>query len=167
MFGTQALRLLREMWHSPTELAQELYAIFQDSNPTSSGPITITNNTPAGPGMTMNQDNSTGPAIQITKGKTTLGIGMDGNGNLTTSTNGKPAVGAGGGGVPGQVQSGGPGAGPYVVKIYPNGLLGATLNVAATQLQIDSGATIKAGTWTLVTQAGGAYYMQVPVWGSP
>lgn len=79
--------------------------------------------------------------------------------------------GTGGGGVPGKVLSGGPGD-TYQVEIYPGGLSvlnqdgsiqGATV-VTAKQLQIDSGETIPAGTFALITKAGGVYYMQVPVW---
>jgi hypothetical protein len=46
-------------------------------------------------------------------------------------------------------------------------LSGPTINVNVTQLQIDSGETVDAGTWTLVTKAGTDYYMMVPVWGPP
>lgn len=169
MFGTQALRLLRENWPSATELAQELYAIFDDTNPTSSGPITAS---PAPgstqPPLTLNQDPLTLGAISIKSGSNNATIGLNG-GSLTFSVNGdsqQPVGGGGGGGVPGVVVSGGPGSGPYVVTIYPTGLSGGTQNVNVTQLSIDSGETIPAGTWTVVTQVGSNYYMQVPVWGA-
>lgn len=70
----------------------------------------------------------------------------------------------GGGGIPGVVLSGGPGD-TYSVRVYPNGLAAASQDVTVTQLQIADDATIQAGTWTVVAQAGSAYYMQVPVWG--
>ena len=175
MFGTQALRLLRESWPSVDMLAQELYAIFQDTNPTSSGPLTINNNTPAGPGMTINNSGGSGSSINLGRNGTpsvNFGLGPDGGLIITAPSvssqtpGGQPAPIGGGGGVPGQVLSGGPGAN-YQVKIYPTGLAGPTKTVSAVQLQIDPGETIPAGTWALVAQAGGNYYMEVPVWGPP
>lgn len=42
MFGSQVMRLLREKWKTPTELAQELFAVFQDGVPlTHSGGLTL------------------------------------------------------------------------------------------------------------------------------
>lgn len=69
----------------------------------------------------------------------------------------------GGGGMPGQVVSGGPGS-SYLVNVYSNGLAGGFITVSVTQLQIHEDATIPAGTWAIVVQAGGSYYMQVPIW---
>jgi hypothetical protein len=42
MFGEQAVRLLRKDWPDATQLAQELYAMFQDDIPlTQTGPLTL------------------------------------------------------------------------------------------------------------------------------
>lgn len=42
LFGDQAIRLLREKWKNPVQLAEELYAMFTSSRPlTTDAPITI------------------------------------------------------------------------------------------------------------------------------
>ena len=72
---------------------------------------------------------------------------------------------AGGGAVPCQILSGGPGAGPYQAAVYPGGLSKSSQTVAITQLSIAAGDTIPAGTWTLASlQADGQWVMEVPVW---
>jgi hypothetical protein len=70
-----------------------------------------------------------------------------------------------GGGLPGQVQSGGPGKGPYSVTIYPNGTGSPGTTVNVTQLQIAPTDTVPAGTWVMVMLSPDhTYSMQVPVW---
>lgn len=70
---------------------------------------------------------------------------------------------AAGGGVPGKILSGS--GSSYTVELYANGPSKAsTKEVTVTQLQIDSGETIPAGTWTFVSQIGDGHFMQVPVW---
>jgi hypothetical protein len=55
IFGDQSERLLRETWGSPTDLAEELYAMFQSNLPLNiNGPVTITNTTPQ-PALTVQQ----------------------------------------------------------------------------------------------------------------
>lgn len=76
---------------------------------------------------------------------------------------GRRPTGSGGGGVIGQVLSGGPGA-DYLVTIYPNGLDGESGVVNAVQLGIASDATVPAGTWVVLTTLGELYYMNVPLW---
>lgn len=69
---------------------------------------------------------------------------------------------SGGGGVPAKVISG-IGA-DYVVNVYPDGVDADPTTVNAKQLQIATGATIPADTWTIATQIGDIYYIIVPVW---
>lgn len=177
MFGSQALRLLRENWPSPTMLAQELYAIFQDANPTTSGPLTITNPNKAGPGLAVKNSGGSADVMSFTGGTggtSTMSFGPDGGLVFTTpsfSTADKPGgpttnIKNSGGAVPGQVLSGGPGA-AYSVQVFPNGLAAASKTVAAVQLQIDAGETIQPGTFALFSLAGPTYYFQAPVWGAP
>lgn len=71
-------------------------------------------------------------------------------------------VGSGGGGFPGEVLSGGPGA-TYLVRITTSDD-GDTEDVLATQLQIAATETIPTGTKCLVAQVGEDYFIQVPVW---
>ena len=169
-FFDQSPRLLRHLWSTPTQLAQELYAMFQADIPmTTDAPVTINNPNPQLPAVTIQQPNNpNAPYINMKdpKGNPIGGLGVN-------PSNGKPAlVGANGqpqqqqGSVfPGQVQSGGPGAGPYVVTIYPNGTGNAGQNVNVTQLQINGGSTVPSGAWVIVVQtADNSYYMQLPVW---
>lgn len=166
MFGTQALRLLREKWPGADELSQELYAIFQDKNPTSSGPLTITNNTPAGAGLTIQNLGGSGDVMTFSNGKdppTTFTLGKDGGLVVASPSFTTPSGGGGGGGVPAQILSG-TGA-SYQATVFPTGLAGLTQVVAVRQLQIDAAETIPPGTWTFANLVGVNYYIQVPVWG--
>lgn len=119
-----------------------------------------------------------GPTELAPGSRTILTIGPSGDITLVTGSDtgvtvppspvppqnaGEPQEPQGGGGTPGVVLSGGPGA-SYQVRIYPDGLSSAGEVVSVTQLQIAADATVPAGTWAVVTQAGGSYYMQVPVW---
>jgi hypothetical protein len=52
----------------------------------------------------------------------------------------------------------------YSMKVYPNGLGGPSQTATVTQLQIDPSEAIPAGTWALVSFAGGNYSMQVTTW---
>jgi hypothetical protein len=171
IFGDQSERLLRETWGSPTELAEELYAMFGVNTPLQiQGPVTITNTTP-GPALTVNQLGAYTPG-DFPPGLTpppSPGISILSPGTDATPSGAAPPPapvsvgGGGGGGIPGQVQSGGPGP-SYQVAIYTAGLAGGFIVVTVTQLQIDPDETIPVGTWALVTQAGANYYMNVPTW---
>lgn len=191
IFGDQSERLLRESWSGADELAQELYAIFTDSGPleidspvqisTPQGstvpPLSLENNgvNPAAIQFTTaavpSQDFGQLPALPPLPGLTLTSIYGDGSAenfpgapaNPTPGT-GTPAGGGSGGGVPGMVTGGGPGAGPYQVKIFPTGLAGPSKTVNVTQLQIDPADTIPPGSWTIVNQVGKFFYMMVPVW---
>ncbi len=73
--------------------------------------------------------------------------------------------GVGGGSSPAKITSGGPGD-TYVGNIYDNGP-GETATATAVTikiLQIDSGETIPADTWLLVTLIGSVYWGQIAVW---
>jgi hypothetical protein len=179
IFGDQSERLLRETWASPSELAEELYAMFGVNTPLQiQGPVEITNTTP-GPALTVKQlgafdaggfppglkpDDPAAislqfPGLSPTPADVSPPVTQQ---NITQNTL-KPG---GGGGVPGQIVSGS--GDTYDVDLYEKGVAaGVTKTVSVTQLQIDPAETINAGTWTLVTQAGDGYFMQVPVWGAP
>lgn len=83
----------------------------------------------------------------------------------TSSGEGEPQQGSASACYPGYI-TGHVGGNVYEVTIYQNGLSGASQTVNVTQLQIASGATIRAdGTvGVLVSKTdNGQYYMQVPV----
>jgi hypothetical protein len=147
-----AIRLLRTHWDNPNQLAEEIYSMLKQltENPTTLiRPLTVITDTQ--PAITINGRDGVDGADGISINDETLReiIGRLGGG--------------GGGGIPGEVVSGS--GDTYTVTIYPNGLLGTTENVTVTQLQIDAGETIPAGTWAIVTQMGdGEYAMVVPVW---
>lgn len=164
MFGSQALRMLRETWRSATELAEELYAIFaNDKLPLEhSGPITL--------------DKPDGTQAPITlrgfkSGDTVLTINRtpDAPINITLG-NPNPDGTIPLGGLAGQSQQqqtptntftgtvlSGSGA-TYSVRLG----IGQTVNV--TQLQINSDDIIPAGTRVLVVKEAGVFKMVVPVW---
>jgi hypothetical protein len=175
MFGTQALRLLREKWPNATMLAEELYAIFDDTNPTSSGPIKIAQ--PAGtppPGITP-EVFDVPPWAPLTFGSgpdaTSFQIAPDGGLTISspsvdfTTPDGKPLKPmAQASTFPGQVQSGGPGQGPYTVDVYQKGLGQPPTSMPVTQLQIAENDTVPVGTWVLVAVTDFENFMQAPVW---
>lgn len=176
MFGTQALRLLRETWPNPTTLAQELYAIFDDTNPVSSGPIAISPPPPPPsiPGMTP-ENFAFPPWTPLTfgdgSGQTQFQVAPGGGLTIsspslsfTTPDGQKQQVGGGASSFPGQVQSGGPGQGPYSVNVYQEGLDGPSVVMDVMQLQIDDSDSIPAGTWVIVAVTDAGSFMQVPVW---
>lgn len=189
LFKDQVLRLLREDWDSPKELAEELYAILNADIPlTLDGPITINNNS-SEPAVTIQQSGPSDSAIQIVKSPLPgfdpgnppdFGLGGLGNETLTLVGNdGLISTGTGdaaqpnnitlsaqgGGGIPARVVSFVTGStANYVMRAFPNGLTAASVLVVATQLQIADGEVLSAGTWTILTKLGSKYFMQVPVW---
>lgn len=167
----QSLRLLRDDWVAGARaLAEELYAIFNGEGPTTvDGPLKVT--TPAGstePGMIINQLGSSDVAIRINKAAlpgtdfagSTTDFNSDGTVTVRDSDGNEQPEEAKGGGIPGTVTSGGPGAN-YQVLLFDN------RTVAVTQLQIAGDATIPAGTKVIVTKFDGSYYMACPVWLAP
>lgn len=179
MFGDESLRLLRTSWPSVDMLAEELYAIFRavDAQPTQlQGPVTIENGNSSEPALTTNPGNGGNGSIQVPTDDGPPFI-IGGGGFIGSPVIFQPIQESGGGGggsssssnltMPGQVVSGGPGTGPYQVKIFPNGLNFSSTQVPVTQLSIDSGTSVPAGTAVFVTQTQSGYYMQAPVWGAP
>jgi len=161
VFGTEALRMLREQWQNATLLAQELYAIF-----TSDSPVPITS-----PVSVSGTANPTNPAplqitlgdnqgITVNHGATQTTFSLDPNGNLQQQTGlagGTGVIKPIAGGLIGTVQSGT--GSTYQVKLQGTGQV-----VTVTQLSIDPTETIPAGTPVVVVQVGSAYQMQTPVW---
>lgn len=81
MFHEYAIRLIRERWPTPTELAEELFAIFRSNIPlTHNGPITLTQDTDAPP-LTINlRDDDTTGGIVINRGGTPINFPGSGGG---------------------------------------------------------------------------------------
>lgn len=200
IFGDQAERLLRESWPSVDQLAEELYAIFTSTSPLQvDGPLTI-NNKGSGSPIVINQSGGNHDLVQITRqdpglpgfgpippnpapGQTFYTFYYDnfppeyfnppfGPPNNEQGT-GTPIVPPGVSQFPGQVVSGGPGQGPYTVKVYTKGLAGLPTTAQATALQLASDATLPPGTWgfftpTTTTKVGGTTYLFQPaVWLDP
>lgn len=125
---------------------------IQLTNPDTGATTTIhTPTSPADPAITFNFGTDS-PAITFTPSD----LASPGSGGSSTSV-------AGGGGIPARIVSGSGSA--YTIDLYENGPSArATNRVAATQLQIAAGEAIPAGTSTLASKIGGAYYICVPVW---
>jgi len=166
--ANEMLRLLRKDWKGPngaTMLSEEIYAIMGGAvaKGQQTGQLNLQQPAPGVYPLVIN----TGPdgnGIALNGPNGTTHIGPNG---ITLPGGGKAPVavaGTGGGGVPGQVVSGGPGD-TYQVNIFENGVsAGATATVTVKQLQIDPAETIPAGTWAIVSKSGSGYVMQVPVW---
>jgi hypothetical protein len=152
MFQKQAARLLRRQWSSPTELAEELVAMFRDEDSLAhKGPIDL--NGPTG----VKVSDSTTNRVDIGDEDTAVYI----NGELFSgsgATNvflGKVVGGSGD---------------TYSVEIYANGSgQAATDTVTATVPQIDPDEEIPAETWIDAVHKFGSgddatYEFQPPVW---
>lgn len=171
IFGDQTIRLLREKWRSPVQLAEELFAMF-----TSTGPVTI----PAGSKVAKPADGQ--PYLTLigyTPGESAFDY-IKPNGDpggpvpisalpdplaevvVPTDDDSTPSATSS---FPGVVVSGGPGD-TYDVEIFENGVTQAsTRTVSVKQLQIHADATIPAGSSAVVHLGpDGAFFMQVPVW---
>jgi len=178
MFSKQAVRLLRTYWATAQLLAEELSCLFDEDVPLAhAAPITLTVQNQQAPlavkGFTLGDSViSFGGGSGEDLGSLILTAGglayRDADGNLQvpaprTNGNLSPAAGGTGGGFVGKVVSGS--GSSYQVDLYENGPgNSATRRVSATQLQIDSAATIPAGTWALVAEVDRAFFIQVPVW---
>lgn len=193
MFGTEAIRLLRDDWKVPKMLAEELYAIFQAPDTTTSGltatapagvaPITVTPNTLGSYAPALSFGGNAGdPAIGWNPNTGQMQFDAPGGFNFTfpgpdgqpvnypigpTSDNQQQDT-SNGLSMPGQITGGS--GNTYQVDVYLNGLNGNKKNVTVTQMSIDPNATIPTGTWTTVVQSGTksnlSYSMMVPVWGA-
>jgi len=163
MFGTQAIRLMRESWKGAQELAEELFAMFQGDIPLEhNAPITITSNTDEAP-LTLRAFGDLGTVITISRIGDSGTIVFDGDGNLQFGDPAgnpiqppAPPPQQGGGGFYGRVLGG---SGDTYQVLLSNGSA-----VTATQLQIEASETIPVDTYAIVVQVGNAYFMQVPVW---
>jgi hypothetical protein len=185
MLGEEAIRLLREVWPTPTMLAEELFVLLSspDIPITTSAPITYTPPNADATQAALNIATNPGqPAISITgPGGTSISLGTGGidlggvplyNIGIPpanelppfpeipgTTTSGGSGTLVPGGGIPGTIVSGGPGAN-YVFQPTAGG---ATINVI--QGQIDPSQTIPAGTFAIASLVGkSTYYIAVPVW---
>lgn len=181
VLGDQVDRLLRRKWKSPVELSQELYAMFMAINQTAgqTQPIGFNANpNDAQPAMSFHGFASNQPFFQVRQpngsmiaftpsGITSDGVlipglefpspsndGLYGQASPARSQNQKPKQ--GGGGDAGTIVSGS--GTSYQVKL----ISGKTVSVA--QGTLDPTDTIPVGTFVLVAQVSGNYYMQVPVW---
>lgn len=117
-------------------------------------------------------DGSTPTLLKINRGGFSLSLNLnpDGTLSLDSSENGKstPAaatVSSGGNCFPGRVDSY-VGANVYNVTVFKTGIGGAGVSVQATQLEGDPAFphTADGTRWTLVTQTGAQYTMQMPTW---
>lgn len=173
MFGTQATRLLRAHWADAKQLAEELYAMFQNSVPLShDAPITITSTKSIAP-LTLRSFGDTTQVINIegpngeagTVTITNEGATID---NSTTSTTTETTTTTEEGEsvqrvFVGVVQSKGVGQN-YTVDLYGNGLGSAsTGTVTARALNLDASEELPADSEMIVVRmANDTYYMQPP-----
>jgi hypothetical protein len=179
MFGSQALRLLRESWPNPQLLAEELYAMFQDSVPLeSSAPLTLTQ-TGSVPALTIQSSGPPGADViqfqngnGVVVGGITIGDGqLNGNQGITigpTTVGGininnpsnidfSPGQGVTTVGQKQAAQSASGGSGNAFTGTVQSGsgnsysvALSNGTTVTVTQLQIDPTDTIPAGTAVVV-----------------
>lgn len=165
MFSTQALRLLRERWRDPTDLAEELYAILSSVNlPLShGGPITIDAGAGGQPAITLRGFDDNGVAIRIERSN---GVFLDIGPSYLDLGGGEVRNGT----TPGGQQQQDPGGNVFTGEVISGSGANYTVQlrsgeqVPATQLQIASGEVIPAGTAVILVREDGAYYMQAPVW---
>lgn len=185
----QAIRLLKTRWRDPNQLAEELYAILTSDAPVNiSGPVTITNSS-GEPDLTIDHQGAGDysvvirkatrpdinfpdlPFLPIDPGDTNWsGWPVDDPTNPVEDPDWapdappapQPRQQGGGGGFPCRVVSGS--GNTYSCAVYEDGLAAAPSTRSVRQLQISAAATIPAGTWAVAGKAGGAYFMQVPVW---
>ncbi len=173
MFGDQAIRLLRDDWATAKMLAEELYAMMDAEEVSHEGVQNLAKVSQAEPYFNLTNFADGGSIFTVTgtKGDPLGSFNLSGGvlqfvatPPTTPQPNQRPRVtSGGGGGLAGQVVSGGPGE-DYVVNTYPTGLSGPTVTVNAKQAGIDPGATIPPGTWGAVIQAGTGYILMVPLW---
>lgn len=191
IFKNQIPRLRRQKWKDVQLFADEMIALLSSdapieidspvviSNTTDQAPLTINNHSNSDDDITINRYPE--PPIDLPEippfdfpedvgDVIVIHINEDGieseeaPADDPTDVSPRPSRSSGGGGFPGVVVSGGPGA-SYQVDVYESGLSQAPTRRTVTQLSIASDETIAAGTWTLVGTVNSEYFMQVPVWG--
>lgn len=169
MFGRQAVRLLRRIWDTPTQLAQELFAMFQPDIPLfHNAPITITNEG-EGPGLRVRNFGSNVPLV-IETGDEEFEFRVE-NGDLILPgrTRAQPEEDGGGGGggstFPGKVVSLISGNNYQVLSYRDGSAAASTGAITVRQADIHADDEIPADTWVMVSELeSGDYEMQVPVW---
>ena len=182
----QAVRLMRESWNSPKELAEELYAMFMSDQPVKiDTPVQIVNNTTNQPAVTIYQGGKLDDAVTINRRapasqrsnfepppeeeieegppfSLTI-INSDGTIESTSDPEEDPQpVASGGGAFPGDVVSG-PGS-TYAVDVYESGLSISPVRKTCTAIGLSSSAEIPTGTRVLCFKIGANYFLDVPRW---
>lgn len=181
----QAARLQRETWASPTELAEELYAMFTSEKPVVFDSPVVINNPTGGPGITINQGDAGDTSIEIInnpywhQGDTTTTITNQfitiiyGDGTIEGYPDPPPApedpqpgdgepVGGGGGGFPCEVVSGS--GFLYTCNVYTSGLGTTPIQTQVRFLGMSSQAQLPAGTQSVANLVGASYFSYVACW---
>lgn len=145
MFGSQKVRLLREDWPSPTELAEELYAMMDDSIPADlgNGPITANNPTSL-PALTLGTSGDIGGVVlQVNgaNGQPVGGIVLGDNGLQFASPSQLQAI-----------ATGGPGTLPVFGTNNPPGI-----DLAGTGTGANTSSAPTSFPGTIVGGAGSTY----------
>jgi hypothetical protein len=170
----QSERLLREKWPTAQLLAEELFAIFRQQEPTQIDTPTNVNPTPGTnlPALTINNSSGNGPILTFIQGNCTASLSFDENCNLIINpvpdvdappgTIGDGAKTAAGGGLLGIVQSGS--GSQYQVQIAGT----PTVVSATVPNNIDPTETVPVGyeapLFLVGTQQTGTYFLIVPLW---
>jgi hypothetical protein len=175
-FGAQSIRLIKEKWKTPMQLAEELYTMI-----TSGDPVNI----PAG--STIAPPAPGQPYLNLpgyTQGDSIMNLTRDGRpvGDITVfgdqiqfvgpgqspggSQQQQGGKGQGSPAFPGVIKSGGPGN-SYIATIFEGGVTSTSgKDVNVTQLQIDPSATLPPGLpVTVFLGADGKYWINSPIWG--
>jgi hypothetical protein len=164
MFHNQRKRLLRRDNWTATDLAQELWAMFGPDVPLDHrGPITLYRDGEQ-PAIIYKNFGESDSLFRVDNGDDLSVYSptrLDNPTGDTSSSSSSSTTGA----FPGEVVSHVSGNN-YLVNTYPDGLSAPAIQQTVRQMNIRSGATIKAGTWAMVCQTGdGAFHMMVPIWG--
>lgn len=178
MLERQRFRLLREdPWPTPTDLAQELYAMFVDELPTQLPGVVLDPKGDAVP-ITIANPPSEGdiPIMRIVRGDESFDLSISGVQLIFTSTitggggfsgaTGRPRATTGGNVFPGVVVSQVGTTNSYNMDCYPNGRSSPAVPLVVDQLEGDPNFPHNPGRWALVCrEADGNYCMNIPVWG--
>jgi hypothetical protein len=173
----QSERLLREKWPTAQLLAEELFAIFRQQEPTNIDTATNINpDQPTNlPALTINNSTGNGPIITFIKGNCTASLNFDANCNLiitpvpdedappgTIGGGGGGGTVTGGGGMLGIVQSGS--SDTYQVQIA------GTPKVVTAKVpnNIDPSETVPVGyeapLFLVGTGTTAQYVLYIPLW---
>lgn len=172
-FNFQTARLQRgspwdKLPNPVDQFAEELMSMFSPDIPVTAKDLTV-QNSGNGKGITFEGYNPSDSIFSMNIQGSTYNFSFDPDAGLTYSgPSGVPvsaSSGSGGGSsetsaFTGTVLSGS--GSTYQVRIDTG--VGSTAVVTVTQKQIDSGATIPAGSGVVVVKIGSSYKMQFPVW---